>query len=221
MSFLDNYEDVATRIQRFWATHKEGKIHTSIMDINLEKGYVLVECRVYRHFEDQEPAGIDYAFGNVATYNVQMKKWFVEDTVTSAIGRCVGLVLGSDKRPTVQNMAQVEQIDSHIVQDSAKDYDYWSTKHGDVPSFQTREAADDAGIPTLGIAVEEIKGTLGGQQVAAAPMCVHGHMIWREGTSAKTNKAWGGYMCSEKAKAKQCTPVWYVLTSDGQWKPQV
>ena len=191
------------------------------MDINLEKGYVLVECRVYRHYEDQEPAGIDYAFGNVQTYNVQMKKWFVEDTVTSAIGRCVGLVLGSDKRPTVQNMAQVEQIDSQIVQDSAKDYDYWSTKHGDVPSFQTREAADEAGMLTLGSAIDEIKGTLGGVQVAAAPLCVHGHMIWREGTSAKTGKGWGGYMCSEKAKAKQCPPAWYVLTSDGQWKPQV
>jgi hypothetical protein len=191
------------------------------MDINLEKGHVLVECRVYRHFEDQEPAGIDYAFGNVATYNVQMKKWFVEDTVTSAIGRCVGLVIGSDKRPTVQNMQQVERIDSQIVQDSAKDYDYWSTKHGDVPSFQTREAAEEAGIPTLGIAMETIKQGLGGAQVAAAPICVHGHMIWKEGTSAKTGKGWGGYMCVEKVKAKQCAPAWYVLTSDGQWKPQV
>ena len=221
MSFLDNYEDVAARIQRFWATHKDGKIHTSIMDINLEKGYVLVECRVYRHYEDQEPAGIDYAFGNVQTYNVQMKKWFVEDTVTSAIGRCVGLVLGSDKRPTVQNMAQVEQIDSQIVQNSAKDYDYWSTKHGDVPSFQTREAADEAGMPTLGTAIDEIKGTLGGVQVAAAPMCAHGHMIWKEGISAKNGKGWGGYMCVEKVKAKQCPPAWYVLASDGQWKPQI
>ena len=191
------------------------------MDVNLEKGHVLVECRIYRNYDDNEPAGIDYAFGNVATYNLQMKKWFIEDTCTSAIGRCAGLVLGTDKRPTVQNMQQVEQIDSHIVQDSAKDYDYWSTKHGDVPSFQTREAADEAGMPTIGSAIDEIKGTLGGVQVAAAPLCVHGHMIWREGTSAKTGKGWGGYMCSEKAKAKQCPPAWYVLTSDGQWKPQV
>ena len=221
MSFLDNYEDVAARIQRFWATYPNGKIHTSIMDVNLEKGHVLVECRIYRNYDDNEPAGIDYAFGNVATYNLQMKKWFIEDTCTSAIGRCAGLVLGTDKRPTVQNMQQVEQIDSHIVQDSAKDYDYWSTKHGDVPSFQTREAADEAGMPTIGSAIDEIKGTLGGVQVAAAPLCVHGHMIWREGTSAKTGKGWGGYMCSEKAKAKQCPPAWYVLTSDGQWKPQV
>jgi hypothetical protein len=221
MSFLDNYEDVAARIQRFWATYPDGKIHTSIMDVNLEKGYVLVECRIYRHYEDQEPAGIDYAFGNVATYNVQMKKWFIEDTCTSAIGRCAGLVLGTDKRPTVQNMQQVEQIDSQIVQDSAVAYDYWSTKHGDVPSFQTREAAEEAGMPTLGTAIDEIKGTLGGVQVAAAPMCAHGHMIWKEGVSAKNGKGWGGYMCVEKVKAKQCPPAWYVITSDGQWKPQV
>ena len=221
MSFLDNYEDVAARIQRFWATYPNGKIHTSIMDVNLEKGYVLVECRIYRNYEDQEPAGIDYAFGNVNTYNVQMKKWFIEDTCTSAIGRCAGLVLGTDKRPTVQNMQQVEQIDSQIVQDSAVAYDYWNTKFGEVPSFQTREAAEQAGMPTLGTALDEIKGTLGGVQVAAAPMCAHGHMIWKEGTSAKTGKGWGGYMCVEKVKAKQCAPAWYVLTSDGQWKPQV
>ncbi len=221
MSFLENYEDVAARIQRFWATYPNGKIHTSIMDVNLEKGYVLVECRIYRNYEDQEPAGIDYAFGNVNTYNVQMKKWFIEDTCTSAIGRCAGLVLGTDKRPTVQNMQQVEQIDSQIVQDSAVAYDYWNTKFGKVPSFQTREAAEEAGMPTLGTAIDEIKGTLGGVQVAAAPMCAHGHMIWKEGTSAKTGKGWGGYMCVEKVKAKQCAPAWYVLTSDGQWKPQV
>jgi hypothetical protein len=221
VSFLENYEDVAARIQRFWATYPNGKIHTSIMDVNLEKGYVLVECRIYRNYEDQEPAGIDYAFGNVNTYNVQMKKWFIEDTCTSAIGRCAGLVLGTDKRPTVQNMQQVEQIDSHIVQDSAVAYDYWNTKFGEVPSFQTREAAEEAGMPTLGTAIDEIKGTLGGVQVAAAPMCAHGHMIWKEGTSAKTGKGWGGYMCVEKVKAKQCAPAWYVLTSDGQWKPQV
>ena len=139
MSFLDNYEDVAARIQRFWATYPTGKIHTSIMDVNLEKGYVLVECRIYRNYEDQEPAGIDYAFGNVNSYNVQMKKWFIEDTTTSAIGRCAGLVLGTDKRPTVQNMQQVERIDPKIVQDSAVAYDYWSTKFGDVPSFNTEK----------------------------------------------------------------------------------
>jgi hypothetical protein len=221
MSFLDNYETVNQKVIRLHATYPTNRIETSIIDWNAEKGFILIECRVFRNYEDQEPAGIDYAFGNVNTYNVQMKKWFIEDTCTSAIGRCVGLVLGTDKRPTVQNMQQVETIDPKIVQDSAVAYDYWNTKHGDVPSFKTREEAEEAGIPTLGTAIDTIKETLGGVQVAAAPLCAHGHMIWREGTSAKTNKGWGGYMCSEKAKAKQCPPAWYMLGSDGQWRPQV
>ena len=220
MSFLDNYEDVAARIQRFWATYPNGKIHTSIKAIDIEKGFILIECRVFRNYEDQEPAGIDYAFGNVNTYNVQMKKWFIEDTCTSAIGRCVGLVLGTDKRPTVQNMQQVERIDPKIVQDSATAYDYWNTKHSDVPSYKTREEAEAAGIPTLGVAIDTIKETLGGVQIAAAPLCVHGHMIWRE-SKKDAPKSWGGYFCVEKIKAKQCSPAWQVLGSDGQWRPQV
>ena len=67
MSFLDNYEDVAARIQRFWATYPNGKIHTAIKAIDIEKGFILIECQVFRNYEDQEPAGIDYAFGNVNT----------------------------------------------------------------------------------------------------------------------------------------------------------
>jgi hypothetical protein len=206
MSFLDNYEGVAERIKRFWATYPNGKIHTSIIDIDFKAGYVLIECRIYKKYEDEQPAGIDYAFGNVATYNVNMKKWFVEDTVTSAIGRCAGLVLGTDNRPTLENMHQVENIDVQIVRQANEDVDLWAKPIYDNP------------VPA-GQAIEEIKSQLGGVQVAAAPICPHGHMIWRAGE--KAGKAWGGYMCVEKSKPKQCPPRWYVLASDGQWKPQV
>jgi len=206
MSFLENYEGVAARIQRFWSTYPNGKIHTSIIDVDIAKGYILVECRIYKKYEDEQPAGIDYAFGNVATYNVNMKKWFVEDTVTSAIGRCAGLVLGTDARPTQENMRQVEQIDAQIVRASADDVDLWAT-----PISEDLIPASEA--------IEQIKSQLGGQQIAAAPICAHGHMVWRSGD--KNGKAWGGYMCVEKSKAKACPPRWFVLASDGQWKPQV
>ena len=206
MSFLDNYEGVAERIKRFWATYPNGKIHTSIIDVDVKAGYVLIECRIYKKYEDEQPAGIDYAFGNVATYNVNMKKWFVEDTVTSAIGRCAGLVLGTDNRPTLENMHQVENIDTQIVRNTADEVDLWAS-----PIYENVVPASQA--------IEEIKSQLGGVQVAAAPICVHGHMVWRSGE--KSGKAWGGYMCVEKSKPKQCPPRWYVLGSDGQWKPQV
>jgi hypothetical protein len=206
MSFLDNYEDVATRIQRFWVTHPTGKIHTSITDIDIKAGYVLVECRVYREFEDSEPSGIDFAFGNVATYNVQMKKWFVEDTVTSAIGRAVGLVLGADKRPTAQNMAQVERVDPVIIKSAAEDaYDPW--------------AGTNTTITPIGDVIPAIEEALTGNATDPTPRCNHGARVWK--TGEKNGKVWAHYKCQEANRANQCPPIWYVVGSDGKWKPQV
>jgi len=220
MSFLDNYEDVAARIRRFWATHPSGKIHTRIVESDLKAGYVLIECRVYREYEDIEPAGIDYAFGNVATYNVQLKKWFIEDTCTSAIGRCIGLVLGSEKRPTLQNMEQVERIDSGIVKSSAHDVDLWQTHFGQIPSYKSQEEVDAAGETGLTGAIAAVTAAIGTDTLREAPSCSHGHRIWREGVSAKTGKAWANYSCVER-KPNQCEPVWYVMGSSGKWSAQL
>jgi len=155
-------------------------------------------------------AGIDYAFGNVSTYNVQMKKWFVEDTVSSAIGRSLNLVLGainlpdgvSNARPTRQNMEQVENSTPIV------EVDPWAI-------------SQDVGVPNIGSAIEAITDKIGAEVMAEAPRCVHGTRIWREGTSQKTGKAWANFSCTEKSKASQCDPLWYVMTSSGTWKPQV
>lgn len=213
MSFLDNYEDVATRIKRLHATHPTNRVETRIIEFNAAAGYVLVECRIFREYEDEKPSAIDYAFGKVDSYNAQMKKWFVEDTVTSSIGRCAGLLLGTDTRATLQNMQQVETMPAKFV--NAEVEDLWAQPIGEVTMTMTRES----GFTTAQDAIEDIKEKLGGVQVAAAPICPHGHMVWRSGD--KAGKAWGGYMCVEKLKAKQCSPRWFVLASDGQWKPQV
>ena len=149
-----------------------------------------------------------------------MKKFFVEDTVTSAIGRAIGLLLGADKRPTRQDMEKVETISAKVANSTADDYDPWTTKFGDVPSFKTREEAEEAGIPTLGTSLDQIKEQLGGELIPEAPQCSHGHRIFKTG-EAKTGKAWGGWFCVEKTKATQCSPLWYVLTSSGKWSPQV
>jgi hypothetical protein len=219
MSFLDNYEDVAARIARLWATHPTARVQTNIVDFNAEKGYVLIQAQIFREYEDINPSATDYAFGNVATYNVN-KKFFVEDTVTSAIGRAIGLLLGADKRPTRQDMEKVETISAKVANSTADDYDPWTKKFGEVPSFKTAEEAEQSGIPSLGSSMDEIKKQLGGELVAEAPQCSHGHRVWREGTSAKTGKAWANYSCVER-KPNQCEPLWYVFTSDGTWKPQV
>ena len=218
--FLDNYEDVAARIKRFWETHPSGRIENNIVEFNAEKGFILVQTLIFKEYEDEKPSAIDYAFGNVATYNVQMKKFFVEDTVTSSIGRCIGLLLGTDKRPTRQDMEKVETISTTVAKSTADDYDPWTKKFGDVPSFKNAAEAEQSGIPSLGSSMDEVAKQLGGQLVAEAPQCSHGHMIWKQAHEGAP-KNWGGYFCTERTKATQCAPAWYVLASDGKWKPQV
>ena len=220
MSFLDNYEDVAARIARLWATHPTARVQTNIVDFNAEKGFVLIQAQIFREYEDVNPSATDYAFGNVATYNVNMKKFFVEDTVTSAIGRAIGLLLGADKRPTRQDMEKVESLSTKVANSTADDYDPWTVKFGDVPSFKTAAEAEQSGIPSLGSSMDEIAKQLGGELVQEAPQCSHGHRVWKQAHEGAP-KNWGGYFCTERTKATQCAPTWYVLASDGKWKPQV
>jgi hypothetical protein len=218
--FLDNYEDVAARIKRFWETHPTGRIENHIVEFNAEKGFILVQTQIFKEYEDEKPSAIDYAFGNVATYNVQMKKFFCEDTVTSSIGRAIGLLLGTDKRPTRQDMEKVETISTTVAKSTADDYDPWAKKFGDMPSYKTAGEAEQSGIPSLGSSMDEIAKQLGGQLVEEAPQCSHGHRIWKQAHEGAP-KNWGGYFCTERTKATQCAPAWYVLASDGKWKPQV
>lgn len=220
MSFLDNYEDVAARIARLWITHPTARVQTNIIDFNAEKGYVLIQAQIFREYEDLNPSATDYAFGNVATYNVNMKKFFVEDTVTSAIGRAIGLLLGSDKRPTRQDMEKVETLSAKVANSTATAIDPWETKFGDIPSYKTAGEAELSGIPSFGSSMDEIAKQLGGEIIAEAPQCKHGHMIWKQAHEGAP-KNWGGYFCTERTKATQCSPNWHVLASDGKWKPQV
>ena len=206
MGFLDNYEDVASRIKRFWAAYPSGRIETHIIDFNAVAGYVLIECRLFREYEDEKPSAIDFGFGRVESYQASMKRWFVEDTVTSAIGRAIGLLLGSDTRPTQENMKQVENMPAAFV--NKIEDDPWS-----------KPFAED-GFATAATGISEIVDQLGGEILAEAPQCKHGHMLLKQGTSPKTGKPYRGHVCTEKIKANQCPPVWYVLSSDGSWKVQ-
>ena len=205
MGFLDNYEDVNARIKRFRAEFPSGRLVAYIEDIDIIKGTVLVKAEAYREYEDAVPSAVDYAFGNVATLTNNMKKWLIEDTVTSAYGRVIGLLTPSEHaRPTVQDMQKGENLPAAP--------DPWSTK----------AAIED--MPTMATAVADIGAQLGGELVHEAPQCSHGHRVWRQQTEEKIlagEKNWGGFMCVEKVRAKQCAPYWYVLRSNGKWEPQV
>jgi hypothetical protein len=221
MGFLDNYEGNKERTDRWIATFPQGIIHAVIEQFDAEKGYVLVKAMGYRNQEETIPADIDYAYGFLAAYNPNMKRWFVEDTVTSAKLRVMANLLGGTEKATKETMQQVESMSAKVATaDPAKEYDYWTTKFGEVPSYKTEEDMEAAGVPTLASGVAEIATQLGGQLVAEAPQCRHGHRIFRSGNSAKTKKDWANYSCVGR-KPDQCDPIWLVLTSDGTWKPQV
>ena len=199
-TFMDNYEGNKDRNNRWIATYPEGRIEAYVVEFDAKEGYVLVQAKGWRNQIEIEPADIDYAYGFLAAYPDRMKRWFVEDTITSAKMRVMANLLGGTEKATAEIMALVKS------ETPAADYDYWTTKHGDVPSFKTRDEAEQA---------EET-----GWAVNGVPMCAHGSMRWNQ-SKPDAPKAWAGYFCSEKIKEKQCKPTWYVLTSDGTFKPQV
>jgi hypothetical protein len=209
MGFLDGYEASLARLTRWNTTYPMGRIETRIVEFSAEKGYVLVEAKAYRHYDDIVPAGTDFAYGFVSAYQPNMKRWFVEDTVTSAIMRVQQLVMGGAERSTREIMEQVEKTPATVA-NAEKDYDYWTTKFGDVPSYKTAEEVAEAGTATLSSSMDEIAKQLGGQLLPEAPKCDHGHRVWRESKPGAA-KVWAGYFCSEREKANQCQPHWYVV----------
>ena len=227
MGFLDNYEASRERLERWLATYPNGRIETRIVEFSAEKGYVLVEAKAYKGLNECDvaahvvelPDGVDYAYGYQGAYQPNMKRWFVEDTVTSAIMRVQQLVLGGAERSTKEIMSQVESK-STVVANAEKDYDYWTTKFGDVPSYKTEAEVHAAGIVNAADAIAQIASELGGKLADESPQCSHGHMIWKQSHDGSP-KTWGGYFCTERTKATQCPPRWHVLSSDGKWKPQV
>ena len=201
MAFMDNYEGNKERTDRWLATFPQGRLEAHIIEFNAEKGYVLVQAKAWRNQTEMDPAGIDYAYGYLAAYPDKMKRWMVEDTCTSALMRVMALVMGGAEKATQEVMASIKA--------PAADYDYWTTKHGDVPSYATAAEAEESGEPSYGSS----------EQTSVVPECFHGPMRWNE-SKPDAIKAWGGYFCTEKVKEKQCKPAWYVMTSNG-WKPQV
>ena len=211
---LSNYEDVNSRIRRFQIAYARGRIVTDVIQFNAEKGHILVSAQIYREHEDTLPAAVDYAFGDASTFNASMRKFYVEDTVTSAIGRALSLVLETSHKPTVQDMARVKMAESkskeHIP--VVNEDDPWTIKTVAPPA-------------TSAEAVQVVKEILGGTTDKDIPRCPHGDMVWATGV-AKTGKAWGHFKCSAGANgnmdrcAKGEDIIWYEIAPNGSWRPQ-
>ena len=213
---LEDYEDVAARVLRFQKAYPEGRIVTDVIQFNPEKEFVLICAQIYRNSSDTLPAGVDYALGVASTYNAGMRKFYVEDTSSSAIGRALSLVLETVKKPTKQDMAKVvatKVVKPPVQEVKADDQDYWTTPVGEY------RGVVDAPV-TLEKALDLVQDILGTAEAAPVPSCEHGSQIWKEGE--KNGRAWGGYFCSHAPRTGEakCPTNWYRMGSDGKWRPQ-
>ena len=195
-NFLEGYELANDTIIRFRKEFPFGRIVTSIEARDLDKGYVLIKAEVYREFEDNVPSSVDFAYGNVATYPASMKKWFVEDTTTSAIARAIKLLSPTTARPSREDMARVEYEPTP----SKDENDLWAT-------LTVSQTETETGTQALGSVMTLVKNEIEPRSASTKPFCKHGEMNFVK-SKPESAKQWSGYFCSQKERSNQCTPVW-------------
>ena len=105
-----SYENVATRVNRFWEKFPAGRIHTEIVLIN--ENEVVIKASIYTDREDPRPAAIDFAQEKRGGTRINETN-FLEVCSTSAIGRALAALNfqssknGKLSRPTLEDMTRV------------------------------------------------------------------------------------------------------------------
>jgi hypothetical protein len=205
---LDDYEDVATLNKWFIANFPSGRSDIAVISHDPINGYILVQATLWRDSKDEQPAVSNIAFGSRETYMPNMKKWYVEDTASSSLGRAIILLKGSNKTATKDDMRKVESEPIKNI--------YGKSGNSQVIEMALRKSfADDAksaSEPTTWSVgdIAEALSTKPKQQE-----CSHGLMILKEGT-AKTGKPYYGYVCSAP-KGQQCDAKWAVKAANGSF----
>lgn len=193
--FLANYEGANDTVIR---VHKEFETPRVITEIvheqsSIKDGYVVFRALVYRNYEDQWPSATSTAYGNVALYPANMKKWFVEDTETSAIARAIKLLSPSSTRPSREDMARVE----FEATPSKEGDDLWAT-------LTVTKSEMETGGEHVGNLLTLVKEDATPQR---NPFCTHGEMRLNKSKPGAA-KAWSGFFCAAKDRDSQCTPIW-------------
>ena len=205
---LADYEDVATLNKWLISNYPNFRSDISVISADPDKGYILVQATLWRDSNDPSPAVSNIAFGSRDTYIQNMKKFYVEDTATSALGRAIILLKGSDKTATKDDMRKVESEPIKNI--------YGKSGNSQVIEMALRKSFADDAKP----ASEPTTWSVGdiAEALSSKPKqqeCIHGLMILKEGT-AKTGKPYYGYVCSAP-KGEQCDAKWAVTAANGSW----
>ena len=205
---LADYEDVATLNKWFISNFTSVRYDIYVISHDAVNGYILVQATLWRDSKDTSPAVSNIAFGARESYIQNMKKFYVEDTATSALGRAIIILKGSDKTATKDDMKKVNDEPIKNI--------YGKSGNSQIIEMALRKSfADDAestSEPTtwsVGDVAEALSNKPKQQE------CAHGLMILKEGT-AKTGKPYYGYVCSAP-KGEQCNAKWAVTAANGSW----
>ena len=212
---LDDYEDVATLNKWFIGNYPMGRSDISVISHDPKDGYILVQATLWRDANDDKPAASNLAFGSRETFMPNMKKWYVEDTASSALGRAIILLKGSNKTATKDDMKRVETGEPNQYEKKLQERRYGApgTKSATVEdalraSFTVENKVDDPQQWSLGEAVDAI----GKSTPNPPPECEHG-MILKQGVS-KGGKPYYGYVCKGSNKEHA---IWAKMTANGNW----
>jgi hypothetical protein len=202
---LNDYEDVAARIRRVHDNYPMCRFNIREMKVDHEKGYCWVITEIYRDANDVNAAVSDAAYEFRSDRGVNKDFW-VENCVTSSYGRSAGLLLGSEKRSTKQDMEKVARIENDIASERIANAPLATNNTWD--EFVGKEPTPEP--VSLEEAAQLVQQTFGDAE--PTPTCSHGERTIKSGIT--NGKAWRGALCSGKGlpKAKQCEAVWYVLS---------
>jgi len=220
---LDDYETVEERLSKFWKEHPDGQIHTKLLES--QSARFIVEASIFRTEADSRPWTTGLAEETVQGRGVNATS-ALENCETSAIGRALANAgyATKGKRASREEMTKVQsgaQVKANIEQVKAK-MAQTATEYIPVPKEEDPwTVAPASPVSTMESAVETVKSMLGATPVDES--CIHGARIWKTGTS-KAGKPWGHWKCNvsrQNFTDEPCDPIWYEISADGTWKPQV
>jgi hypothetical protein len=129
-----------------------------------------------------------------------MRKWYLEDTATSCIARCLTLLKGSNKTAPKESMARATS---------------WSVEPK-LALLDDLQSADRHATEVFAEAVKNAPDTVM-REVGTLPeqVCEDGsRMRFKEGISKTTGKPFKGYVCE---CGKGCPARWATQSSNGNW----
>ena len=225
---LEDYETVEERLTKFWKEHPDGRINTTLLEANTTR--FIVRAEIFRTEVDPQPWATGIAEETVQGRGVNATS-ALENCETSAIGRALANAgyATKGKRASREEMtkvakgaevkATIDEVKAKMLETSGtyipvvKEEDPWTIKPATMP-------------PTMGEAVSTVKEIIGGQTEKDIPVCKHGDMMWKTGTT-KAGKPWGHMKCKAAVTGEiggRCESpndvIWYEIAKDGSWQRQ-